>query len=558
MDGSLTQLKSIFSCKLTLLLVLWINPITTFAQTLSLQEYTLTLSKAENDTLRCEILLKILDDLQDDAGASIYNKQMLAIAEKNLKNCNLNDRKYFKKKHACDLFLFYKSSAFANLAVSLSKEGQFEEALTYFTKTIQIQKELNNKSALSITYGYIGHCYANRGNYKLALENYQRCLDIEVETENKKGQSTTLNNIAIMFESQGNITKALEYHERSLKIREEMGDEKKIAIALNNIALIYQNQGDLEKALDFFNKCLKIREKTNDKNAYANTLNNIGLNYKLHGSYDKAFEYYTKSLNIMLELKNKKGIANSYNNLSLIFKHQNDFDKALRYSLKCLKLRQELKDEVGIAIVLNNISGIYTKKNDRKSALAYSNEALNLSIKLGLPKHIMNASESLYKLHKLSHNHKLALENFELSIKMKDSINNESTRKASIKSQLKYEYEKQAAADSVAHAKESEIKNAELAKQSAEIKAKKNQQYALFGGLGLVMIFAGFMYNRFKVTQKQKSIIEEQKEVVEEQKKLVEEKQKEILDSIHYAQRIQKAHLPSEKKIINAFLRMNK
>jgi hypothetical protein len=45
---------------------------------------------------------------------------------------------------------------------------------------------------------------------------------------------------------------------------------------------------------------------------------------------------------------------------------------------------------------------------------------------------------------------------------------------------------------------------AELAKQKAEISAKKNQQYALFGGLGLVLVFAGFMYNRFKITQKQK------------------------------------------------------
>src|SRR6185503_8437456 len=97
---------------------------------------------------------------------------------------------------------------------------------------------------------------------------------------------------------------------------------------------------------------------------------------------------------------------------------------------------------------------------------------------------------------------------------------------------LKYEYEKQAAADSVAHAKETDIKNAELAQQKAEIKAKRNQQYALYGGLALVIIFAGFMYNRFKVTQKQKTIIEHQKEIVEEQKKIVDEKQKEVLDSI--------------------------
>ena len=78
----------------------------------------------------------------------------------------------------------------------------------------------------------------------------------------------------------------------------------------------------------------------------------------------------------------------------------------------------------------------------------------------------------------------------------------------------------------------------------------------LFGGLFLVLVFAAFMFNRVKITLKQKKIIEAarneiavQKETVEKQKELVEEKQKEILDSIRYAKRIQTALLTSEKYI---------
>ena len=43
---------------------------------------------------------------------------------------------------------------------------------------------------------------------------------------------------------------------------------------------------------------------------------------------------------------------------------------------------------------------------------------------------------------------------YELEIQMRDSINNMQTKKASIKSQLKYEYEKRAAADSVKNAEQ--------------------------------------------------------------------------------------------------------
>ena len=50
------------------------------------------------------------------------------------------------------------------------------------------------------------------------------------------------------------------------------------------------------------------------------------------------------------------------------------------------------------------------------------------------------------------------------------------------------------------------------------------------------------MVQRLRLTNKQKKIIEQQKHVIEE-------KQKEMLDSIHYAKRIQRALLTSEKYI---------
>ncbi|MCH7979073.1 MAG: aminotransferase class V-fold PLP-dependent enzyme [Acidobacteria bacterium] len=71
------------------------------------------------------------------------------------------------------------------------------------------------------------------------------------------------------------------------------------------------------------------------------------------------------------------------------------------------------------------------------------------------------------------------------------------------------------------------------------------------------------MYNQFRVTQKQKTVIESQKTEVEKQKVLaddhwhlaekqkaiVEEKNKEILDSINYARRIQSAILPPARVV---------
>ena len=48
-------------------------------------------------------------------------------------------------------------------------------------------------------------------------------------------------------------------------------------------------------------------------------------------------------------------------------------------------------------------------------------------------------------------------------------------------------------------------------KQTAEADVLRNRQLALFGGLGLVILFSIYIYSRLRVIRKQKSIIEDQK-----------------------------------------------
>ena len=141
---------------------------------------------------------------------------------------------------------------------------------------------------------------------------------------------------------------------------------------------------------------------------------------------------------------------------------------------------------------------------------------------------------------------------------MRDSVNNQETKKASIKSQLKYEYEKQAAADSVKHAQAQKVKDAQLRAQNASLKQQKTQRYVLYGGLLLVVGILIFMINRFRITQRQKALIQKQKVFVDEAYEKLHEKNKEVLDSIHYAQRIQKALITSEKYIDKQLNKLNK
>ena len=104
--------------------------------------------------------------------------------------------------------------------------------------------------------------------------------------------------------------------------------------------------------------------------------------------------------------------------------------------------------------------------------------------------------------------------------------------------------------------KETQAK-AEQDKKDAVAQAEKRKQqvilYSVIGGLGVVLLFALFIY-RSLIQIRKKNIL------ITEQKRKIEEKQKEILDSIHYAKRIQDAILPREsyiQKTLNRLMKKN-
>jgi tetratricopeptide (TPR) repeat protein len=485
------------------------------AQDPALDSLKLLLKNAADDTTRCKLLSALAENAGEEEWPA-YNRQLLDLASAKLAT----------HKPGSPLRSFYAK---------------------------------HETAALS-NFGILEY---NKGNYAKAMELYQKSLKIEMELDYKRGMAGTYNNMALIYQAQGDIPKALEYNSRSLKLREALGIPADVANSLNNLGLIYDSQGDHAKAIEYFTRCLKICEELDFKRGITYALNNIGYSYQNMNQYPKALTYQLRSLEILEKSDDRMACAYALSNIGVFYSNYGNPDvtdsksasqkagnqKALEYFFKSLRIREEIGDKNGQAQSLSLIANAYSDLNDYQKALVNGKKSMALALETGIPKNILAAAGNLHKIYKATGNHRLSLENYELFVRMRDSLLNETTKKASIRQQLHYEYEKQAAADSVAHAKEKEITNAQLEKQKAEIRARRNQQYALFGGLALVIIFSGFMYNRFKITQKQKYIIQEQKS-------LVEEKQKEILDSIHYARRIQRAHLPTDKFISKSIERL--
>lgn len=363
----------------------------------------------------------------------------------------------------------------------------------------------------------LGLIYRDLGNYGKAILHYEKSLKIARELNLKDNISNSLNNIGIVYIDTKENDKAVDYLQQSLKLSLELGDSSGVATSYNNIGIIYLDRKEIEKAYEYHKKSLEIRQKIGERSGVAASLMNIGLYYQEKKEYIKAIEHFTSSLVIAHELENQKLVASAACYLGLIYREKGDMDEAIKYF------------EIGL---INAQEG---------------GEALML----------LKASKNLSELYEKKGRLKEAIEEYKMYVEIKDSIANIDSKKEALRLEFKHEYEKKAAADSVHNVAEKKISDTKL----EQIRAQRKYLYII---IVLAVLFAGFIFSRLRITHRQKNIIEEQKKTVEQQKDMVEvqkhfveEKQREVMDSIHYAKRIQEALLPSKKYIDKNLKRLN-
>jgi serine phosphatase RsbU (regulator of sigma subunit) len=455
----------------------------------------LVVAKSSNKIEKVKSLGKLSETLPDGEWEN-YNEQLKLLCENELKNENLPD----------SIYNFFKD----NFASSLNNLGYYNERISKINE---------------------------------AIDYYNQSLKIYIEISSLKGMASVYNNLGNLYQSQGNTPKALNLLLKCLKIYEKLGNKYDIALALNNIGYLYGQQNDEISALSYYKKSLKIKEEINDNNGIIITRNNIGYIYQDNGKFNLALECFKKNIEICIKTGDKESLAVSYNNIARVYQKQNDLTKAMSYYEQGLKLAEEIQHQHLINSSYNDIGVVYELQNNLPKAAEYYNKSLQVAKKNGRIKYIINSSENLFQLYKKQNNYKLALENYELFIRMKDSIFNTENTKKIVQNQMQYDFDKKQLSDSLKVAEERKL-------NEVKFKQEKTQRNFLYAGLVLVIVFLGFMYNRFKITKKQKQIIEKKEKFAKEQnieiykqKHLIEQKQKEIIDSITYAKRIQQAVL---------------
>jgi tetratricopeptide (TPR) repeat protein len=438
----------------------------------------------------------------------------------------------------------YTGKALSTMGLAFMNKGNYPKALRYYFNSLKLREELGDKPGIGNCYNNIGFVYKLQDNQAKALEYYLKGLKLREEIGDKAGVGISAVNIGNAYLDESNYPKALEYYLKSLTIREQIGDKQGVATCYGNMGIIYRVQAKYAKAHEYYVKALQINTEIGDKEEIASCLNNIANIYKLQAIYSKALEFFLKALTFYEEVEDNEGTVACYINIGAVYQYKSDYTKVSEYYAKALKQAEQSGDKELIATCYLNMGGLYNDLANYKLAINYADSTIRLVKGIGFIDNERLAYQILATSYSKLGRYKEAFENLAKFKQLTDSIFNTDNSKQLGDLKTKFEVEK----------REAELKVKSDAEQdklkAVSLVEKKRQQViiaAIIGVLLLVIVFSIFLYKRFKVTERQKEIIEKQKQKVDGAYTLLNIKNKEITDSINYAERIQRAFLASKK-----------
>ncbi len=399
----------------------------------------------------------------------------------------------------------------------------------YYTKAAAIAEVIKDNIRRGEAISRVGWQNIVLGKYKAADSILQLTLELAESSSGIKAQklkAAVLCSIGVLYEDESNLSQALDYFFKAMKIFEMTKNESGQASNFSDIGIVYMDEHNYTQALEYFFKALKMFDTIGDKNGQAHVLGNIGIIYDDEKNYQQAIDYDFKSLKLFQDLRNKIGQAISLSNIGSVHEQMGNYKQALDYLFKSEQMAETIGDKFGQAINLGSIGSIYSKTGNFKASEVYLKKAIAIDSSIGDRTDLQQFETYLSQLYDTTHRYQLALEWFKKSSVLKDSLFNINKDETITRKEVTFKFERQ----------QDSIKSAQDKKDAVATSDKKRQEFVTASvsiGLLFVLIFSILLFNRFRITQKQKDLIEIQKGdvekknvLIETQKKLVEEKNK--------------------------------
>jgi len=469
-----------------------------------------------------------------------------------------------------------------------------------FVKAYNLAKSINNKFEQGNALHNLGKLYLKKNNNDVAKRYFEKAIVIREEIKDNENLAKSLNQLGIIFQDRGQLDTALELYNRSYKASDAVKNYRVMAISTKQIGSIYNFKGQYQKAISHYMKALNIFEKIKSDDGMLSTYNNIGIVYANLLKRKDALIYYRKSLALAKKVNNPLEIGNSYSIIASMFLkkdttgvEKNSFynlDSGTIYLKEATKFFKKANYPLGTSQCLHNLAQVYYQQGKYNESIRQCDSAIAIAKQLDNKNELVFDYVTIGQCYGRLKKYAQSTENFNNAIRISKMANFIEGRLAAYNffsetnayfkkwdSAYIYLYKYIGLKDTLREAQSTKViqemeTRYQTSKKEQQIKegnlkndAQRKQLYFVVGFLIVVFLFAIFAVMQYLQKRKANNLlvfqnneinrknieIEEQRNQVMIQRDLIKEQQKGIMDSIHYASRIQQAILPGEDYLDN-------
>jgi serine phosphatase RsbU (regulator of sigma subunit) len=363
---------------------------------------------------------------------------------------------------------------------------------------------------------------------------------LAVKTGNEKIQFDALIISADARFVTGDYGKGLQESKKAMDLAKKYKWEERLVKSMLSMALLHSRLGNFQMAVDTYLEILDTEGRNIDSAALASTCNNLSNNYMFLSKYDESLKYRNLAINIRKNLEDSSGLGDSYNDMGEMFLRRNQPDSAIVYLLKCFQIKRSIGDVEMTALSALNLGLAYIRTGNLAEAEKKLDTAYTLSVRIEAKAYMLEILKFKTEIYETQKKYPELVAILKEMLVLKDSLFTEENAIQLNRAYAEFDVEK----------RDMQIEVMQNEHRQREVLAEKERREAR---MMLIFFIAGFILlagiliigiQRYRITRKQKAIIAQQKKAVDKAYLSLEERNREVLDSIQYAQRLQKAILP--------------
>ncbi|MBC7865779.1 MAG: tetratricopeptide repeat protein [Bacteroidia bacterium] len=522
-------MKFIFKLSLGLFLLAGIK---TSAQNKVIDSLNLLISNAKQDTVRIKLYIDkaaFYYKTHDSAGAatSLFEANKLAVSKK---------------------LDYWEGRTFQSLGRLYMNYGYYDVSNSYCEKGLVIAKRGKHLHMMQDLYKKMGINMMQMKRHDLTLRYMDSALITSLKNNNAKVINENFSNLAEAYSRLNRTNEAVNTYFKALERAERINDSSNIALIYANLGSLYHDIGKYEEEKSVYRKSLRFNPLKDEQDLSIKTSSLFGLGAAWHSqaNFDSAAYFYSKIL------KNHKGnvFMPAINNYVDILLRKNQIDSAEYYADMAMKILTTTSFFASYKEVANlNKASVLISRKKFRQAIPFAETAFSIAGENNSINTMARASEALCKIYEGTGDYKKALFYNRQTKRFDDSLKSSSNKEEMLRRSMEYSFGKQQFSDSLSHADEKKQQQVQLALQQTELKGEKNLRYAMVAVLILIAAFLVFVFRAYRQKNAANKLIMLQKKETEYAYTRLHEKNQEMLDSIYYARRIQRALITNEKYI---------